>query len=144
MITADWLTAGDDLSEVIKIRRRVFLDELGLDEEFLTPDDSALILLVRDAGTPVATGRITPFENNWLLGQIAVLPEQRGRAYGDFLIRILIRRAYELGAYEQYVNARPQAVGFYKRLGFCVTGETANVYPGWVVMKHTGDVMGNC
>lgn len=143
MVNTEWLTTEDGLTEVMEIRRRVFLDECGLDTDYLTPDDGASILLVREGDTPVATGRIMPLGGSQLLGQVAVLPEYRGHAYGDFLVRLLIRRAYELGAYEQYVDARPQAAGFYRKLGFSATGERAGTREA-IRMKHTGDVTGYC
>ncbi len=145
MIISSWVNQETeketDLESVKQIRRTVFVEEYKLSESYLTPDIDAHILLIKDGKTPVATGRILPFRSGFLLGQIAVLSEHRGQHFGDFVVRLLIRKTIELGASTQFVYAQPQATGFYEKLGFVFVDETLE---NSKLMKRVGDIKGNC
>jgi N-acetylglutamate synthase-like GNAT family acetyltransferase len=98
-------------------------------------------LSVEDEGKTVAKGQLTQSNGKWYIEQPEATPALDS-AYGDFLVRLLVRRAYEMGAYEQYVNAAPEMMGFYTKLGF--EPEHAHILPSGVLMKHVGDVRGYC
>ena len=145
MITAEWFTGDKNLFEVHAIRRAVFIEEQGVSEadELDGTDGGAIHLLIRDGGAPVATGRITIAGNEFTLGRIAVLKERRGEKLGSFTVRMLIRRAFELGGAKQHVHSQTRARGFYEKLGFtAVTDEYTEAGIPHVGMVHTGDAEG--
>lgn len=151
MISTKWMNGTDDISEAIKIRLDVFCTEQGCPPyiELDALDPYALHLVVYDSGAPVATGRIVVKVSlegaRFYLGRIAVLKEHRGKKLGDFVVRLLIRKAYSLGGYKQYLHAQVQAKGFYERLGFREYGEPfmEDMLPH-VCMEREGDIGGEC
>jgi GNAT superfamily N-acetyltransferase len=78
-----------------------------------------------DSGKIVAVGRLHPFTGN--RGQIrymAVEPAAQGRGIGKALLQELELRAIEDGIVEIYLNAREEALRFYKQAGYEVLGST--------------------
>lgn len=129
MIQGKYLYYGDDLSEVMNIRRKVFIEEQGVseEEEFDEYDDLAVHALVFDVNNenrPVATGRVYHDGNSYRIGRIAVLKEERGKDYGDFVVRLLINKAFLSGAEEVVISAQTKAVPFYEKIGFKPYGES--------------------
>ena len=49
--------------------------------------------------------------------------EERGKKYGDFVVRMLADKAFNSGINEIYVGAQTQAIGFYETIGFKVCSE---------------------
>ena len=147
MITTEWHTGDKDLHEIHAIRRAVFMEEQGVSEEdeMDGTDAGAIHLLVCDGGVPVATGRLLIDGDIYTLGRIAVIKERRGKGYGDFTVRLLIRRAYELGGNEQRLHSQSHAVGFYEKLGFVAeTDEYMEAGIPHVGMVRCGDIGGEC
>ena len=145
MITGEWFTGDSNLNEVHAIRRTVFIEEQGVSEEdeMDGTDTDAIHLLVRDGKYPVATGRILIDGGTFTLGRIAVLKKRRGEGYGDFVVRMLIRKAYELGGQEQHLHSQVHAKGFYEKLGFSVvTDEYVEAGIPHVGMIRRGDIDG--
>lgn len=148
MVSTKWFDgAKDDLSDSYKIRRKVFIEEQKIDEslEFNGSDQNALTLVIYEKDIPVATGRIITIEGLKYIGRIAVLKEVRGQNYGDLLVRMLIRKAFEMGADKQFVHAQISARGFYEKIGFKAFGEEY-IEDGimHISMVHDGDVVSKC
>ena len=97
------------------------------------------VLMVCDGGQQVASGRILLQGGEWFLEQIVVTPTL-DCVHGDFLVRLMLRRIYDLGGYEQYVYAKHIDRGFYQKLGFEVQSDTGLL----IKMRRTGDVLGRC
>lgn len=126
------LLAGlDPADDVFEIRRKVFLEEQKL-PEFVVKDDSdneAIFALAfeetQDTKIPVGTARLLfmGVDEEFKVGRLCVLPEYRGKGYADFLIRMLLDKAFQMGADKVYVDARLHAVGFYKKIGFVENGD---------------------
>jgi len=147
MITAEWFAGDGDLTGIHMIRRAVFIGEQGVSEaeEMDGTDMEAIHLLVRDNGAPVATGRIIVIDEKFYIGRVAVLKEHRGKKYGDFTMRLLIRKAYDMGGTEQHLHAQTQARGFYEKLGFtAISDEYMEANIPHVDMVRYGDVGGEC
>ncbi len=128
------LLAGlGDLTDVKTIRKAVFQDEQGLSEslDFDKDDNSAIFALAyeteNEKDVPVATGRLLFLGERFMIGRIATLKEYRKKGYGDFVVRILLDKAFSMGAKEVYVRAMESAVDFYKTIGFAETGKTETV-----------------
>ena len=125
MFSTRWFDGCEDLRDSFDIRREVFCKEQGISEEleFDGSDSEAVIVVVYEDDIPAATGRVIKINNEMRLGRIAVKSEYRGKRYGDLVVRMLIRKCYDIGAEEQYVHAQVQAKGFYEKLGFVPFGE---------------------
>jgi ribosomal protein S18 acetylase RimI-like enzyme len=75
-------------------------------------------------GSPIGRIMVVREPNAWLLIDISLLPELRGRGVGTELMQSLIRDCAAAGAVLrlQVLRVNP-AQRLYKRLGFAVTGE---------------------
>lgn len=125
MIKAIWLNGYEDISDAHMIRQKVFIEEQGTPWEIEMDDldTLAMHLVIYENDVPVATGRVIWDEGECIIGRLAVLKEHRGKKYGDFAMRLMIRRAYDSGAKRQHIHAQIQAKGFYEKLGFKACGE---------------------
>lgn len=143
MVTTDWFLGNKNLEHVHNIRREVFIIEQNTteEEELDGYDDVAVHLLVCDNNKPVATGRIIVVDGVCLLGRIAVLKQFRRQGLGGFVVRLLIRKAFEMSFERQELHAQTHAIDFYKKLDFIPYGEQfieAGIQH--VMMYHEGDV----
>lgn len=147
MITTKWFNGNENLNDSFNIRRKVFIEEQKIDEslEFNGSDDDAYILVVYENNKPIGTGRIIFQNDECLLGRIAVLKEERGKKIGDLIVRMLIRKSFEMGAEKQYVHAQIRAKAFYETLGFISYGD--EYYEDTILhisMVHRGDILEFC
>lgn len=127
LIRGKILSYGDDLSEAIEIRRKVFVEELSIPEEiqFDDLDSEAMHVVVyedNDIKKACATGRIFFDGNICKIDQIAVLKEYRGKKYGDFTVRMLLNKAFSTDIKEVTLNAQPSSIEFFYKIGFRCTG----------------------
>ncbi len=138
MIYGKFAKEKDELENANEIIRRVFTEEIGLEEED-EGDEFALSALIfsgdgisggKDAGEessykgPVGAGRLLFDGKCFTIAETAILPEYRGRGYGDFLVRLLVDRAHEAGAGEIRLDALAGTEGFFGKIGFEPEGET--------------------
>ena len=130
-------TNQDDLSDILYIREKVFQEELNIpkslekDENDQNAEFAVIYKVVEHSQgedeKPVATGRlIIDADGSYKIGRIAVLPEERGNQYGDMIVKMLINKAFTIGASEVYVGAQTHAIGFYEKMGFVSTGYEYN------------------
>ncbi|WP_312372744.1 GNAT family N-acetyltransferase [Lachnoclostridium sp.] len=128
------INPGEDLSECFKIRKEVFVEEQGIPEEleFDDLDKTALHCIIFSTGNEqneeqskaVATGRLLLSEDGtFKIGRIAVRKDERGKHYGDMLVKILISKAFECGAKTVMLSAQVRVVKFYESIGFKTMGE---------------------
>ena len=114
-----------DISECLAIRSEVF----GGEQQFLVAglenleDKEAIFVLAYERNElgeeiPVATGRLIFLEDRFKIGRIAVKKQFRGKHYGDFVVRMLLDKAFSMGAKEVFVGAQVHAIPFYERIGF--------------------------
>ncbi|MEX1375959.1 MAG: GNAT family N-acetyltransferase [Eubacteriales bacterium] len=151
MIEGKWIFGKDNFDEIYNIRKKVFIDDLGLSENthFDEYDSRAMHVLLLDDDKPVATGRVYEYNGTFTIGGIAVLPEARGNNIGDLLVRMLLQMAFNLLAEEVYVYARKESVDFYKKLNFADCGKTHEMEPGderivMKVVKETSPLSHSC
>lgn len=128
MIKGKFLTADDPETEkCFAVRRKVFVEEQNcpVEEEFDDVDKYAMFAAVYDEkDNVVGTGRVfIDNEGHYHAGRIAVLKEARGNSYGEFIVRMLCDRAFVNGAKEVHIGAQTQAIGFYEKIGFVVSGK---------------------
>lgn len=122
--TGDWAALGDDAGT---LRTRVFVQEQGIPAEMEWDADDATALhavAYNRLGMPVATGRLLqPEPDVGQVGRMAVHPVLRGAGVGAAVLRGLAAAAAERGDGELVLHAQRSAEGFYRRLGFVVSGE---------------------
>lgn len=132
MIQGKLFSYGDDLSEIYKIRREVFIEEQAIPENlvFDDQDDEAIHVLVYEETSninsngmeskkiPVATGRIVYHGDSCQIDHIAVLKNYRNLKYGDFTVKMLINRAFTAGIDTVTLTAKQEVEGFFQKIGF--------------------------
>ncbi|MDD3919850.1 MAG: GNAT family N-acetyltransferase [Eubacteriales bacterium] len=98
MFTTNFLWGIHEYAPAAALRRRVFMEELGMPEAnaFDAYDEIAAHLLVSEGAVNVAAARIFPTEDGIQIDSICVLPEYRRRGYGDLCARVLLFKAQDL------------------------------------------------
>lgn len=124
-IQGKYLLAGlHDISECIAIRKEVFGGEQNFPSAAAedAEDRSAVFVLAYQTGkdnmVSVGTGRLVFLGDIYKIGRIAVKREFRGQGYGDFIVRMLVDKAFLMGAKEVFVGAQEHAIPFYEKIGF--------------------------
>lgn len=107
------------------IRQTVFVEEQGFEEEFDTIDDTAVHAVGFINGSPAATGRTFPAEENgaYYLGRLAVLKDFRKGGTGSKMLAFLENEAEKYGASKIILHAQIQAQPFYEKNGYIAEGE---------------------
>jgi predicted GNAT family N-acyltransferase len=112
----------EDAADLRAVREAVFVREQGVpaELEWDGADPACLHWLARARdGRPIGTARLKPDGH---LGRMAVLAAWRGLGVGSALLAEVLARARDRGLARVYLNAQVQAVPFYARHGFAVTG----------------------
>ena len=111
--------------EASAIRRSVFMDEQGFEEEFDETDAIATHLVMYDRHTPVATCRLFPREGSdtYIVGRLAVRKEYRGRGLGAALLEAAEEEAAKRHGDSVILHAQLQAQRFYEKQGYSACGE---------------------
>ena len=111
MIQGRWLEG--DLSASERIRMAVFGEAYRESDAM-----SRYVLVFDDDEQPVGTGRLWWQDGAFWLGEACVLPEMRGRRYGDLTVRLLIFKALTHSASELRLIPTPETHAFFARYGF--------------------------
>ena len=131
VIQGKWFAPGADLSDPVSVRSSVF----GSAEDAL--DRESWNTVVYQDGIPAASGRIRWEEGAFLLDNIGVLPELRGKHLGDLTLRLLLFKAKSHGAREVLLTSPENISGFFSRLGFREESRAGNS----VHMRLPGDLI---
>jgi predicted GNAT family N-acyltransferase len=86
-------------------------------------DERSWHIIVYLDDVPVATGRVLPDGQKFILGRIATLKEHRGRGLGKLVTQKLTEKALEMGAVEVVLSSQTHAKGFYEQFGFEVCSD---------------------
>ncbi|MCP4234854.1 MAG: GNAT family N-acetyltransferase [Aestuariibacter sp.] len=112
----------DDLEALRAIREAVFIVEQKVpkDLEWDGLDGEAIhALAVDQSGQPVGTARLLP---SGQIGRMAVMKPWRSRGTGRALLTSLLNAAKAANMTGIYLNAQKEAIQFYEKQGFQVTG----------------------
>jgi predicted GNAT family N-acyltransferase len=148
MVSTKWFQ-GNDLTEVLKIRTKFFINELNFDNSSISDeyDSFGKNVMVYDDGIAVATGRLIFKDGKYIIDKLCVLKEYRNNSYGELLVRMLVRKAVDMGAQKTYslinkadLSSEYHFQEIYDKIGFVVDGEENG---NLIVVKH-GDVGGHC
>jgi len=111
----------DDLSQVLDIRRKVFVQEqhIPAEREQDGHDPEALHVLALIEKSAIATGRLLPAAGSeGIMARIAVLPEYRGQGIGARVVRQLENMARAVGVRHLMLTPHASLESFYDRLGY--------------------------
>ncbi len=147
MISTKWFQSND-LDDVLKIRTTVFINELNLDTSLVNDeyDSFGKSVLVYDNGKAIGTGRLIFNDGKYLIDKLCVLKDYRNNSYGELIIRMLVRKAVDMGAEKTYSyislsdNLLLKIQSIFEKIGFVADGEIS----GKLVMVKYGDVGGHC
>jgi len=120
LVTASW---PEDRAALGAIRRAVFIEEQQVPEalEWDGLDETCYHILVTDgSGNPVGTGRVKPDGH---IGRMAVLKDCRGQGTGSAIRAALLELARQQEYPRVFLHAQVEAIPFYEKHGFSVTGE---------------------
>jgi len=112
MIQGKWFAPGEKLTDLLPLRETIW--NRGVDDL----DPLSWNVLVYEDEVPAGTGRIWWQDGAFRLGDIAVLPERRGRGLGDLVLRLLLFKAQSHAAREVRLSSPADTAGFFARLGF--------------------------
>ncbi len=114
-----------DIGACHAVRRAVFIEEQGIDEDddFDGLDEGALHVLATENSAPVGTARILVIEGAAKIGRVAVLKSHRGKGVGKQILRSALEISREAGLTRAKLEAQTTAIGFYEDLGFVAEGE---------------------
>jgi ribosomal protein S18 acetylase RimI-like enzyme len=125
----------DEFARYFELRWQVLRDPFGQprgserDELDAEGSGTEHAVIFTDAGEAVAAGRIqlnTPAEAQ--VRYMAVAESQRGLGLGRLIVRRLEEIARSRGASYAVLNARDEAVGFYRSLGYEVVGVGPTIF----------------
>jgi predicted GNAT family N-acyltransferase len=123
MIKVIPVTTPEELAEVHRIRRIVFVEEQQCppELEYEFEEESNHFLAYVD-GAPAGAARWRATDYGFKLERFSVLQEFRGLRVGQALLSNVIS-ALPVERKPVYLHAQYTAVGFYKKYGFIVEGE---------------------
>ncbi len=114
-----------ELEEAHLVRRQVFIDEQNVPEELEYDefDDTALHVICKVNEAVVAAGRILFFEEEAIVGRVAVLRKWRGKGIGYKIMEFLMDIAKAKGIRILSANVQINVQHFYEKLDFKPVGE---------------------
>lgn len=144
MIHGKYISQGEDLTEVLRIREAVF--GAGEDER----DADAINILVSleesagDEGTPIGCGRLN-FDLDhfrFYIDRLGILEEYRKNGYGEFTLRALVDKVNQCGAdhvcVEKDIVIGETAERFLKKMFFTSgEGDEASFLTAQITSFHT-------
>lgn len=106
------------------IRFTVFVEEQNVpaDIEYDEFEETSHHYLLLEDGVGAATCRWRETNNGVKLERFAVLPEYRGKGFGEALVKRLLADVLPFGK-SVYLHSQEKVVGFYEKLGFMAQGE---------------------
>lgn len=111
-----------------EIRKKVFMDEQGFQDEYDETDNAAVHFVMFDGALPIATCRVF-FDakmSAYALGRLAVIQEYRGRNIGSIMVKEAEKYVKLKGGRTIILHAQCRASGFYGKLGFTEFGSVEN------------------
>ncbi len=121
MIEGKFLKSEDDFSDSLKIRKKVFVEEMGYTVESIMDEWDSVsehVAVFNEEQKVVAAGRLSLRNTQYWISQVAVLKEERGKYYGDFVVRMLVDRVFRNDGQEVWVKADENTLHFFAKLGF--------------------------
>jgi len=143
MISTKWFQGIESKHNFLEIRKSVFCEELKVGEESISDfyDQFAFNVVLYDDDKSAGTGRLIFKDGKYFIDKLCVLKKFRGNNYSDLIIRMLIRKAVNIGAEKTYASIDKKYRLIFKKIGFEEIETDSNVN---ILMMKEGDVGGNC
>ncbi len=139
MIEGKFLKSEDDFSDILEIRKKVFVEEMGFTVESISDGrdtESEHVIVFNEEHKVVAAGRLSLIDNQFWINQVAVLKEERGKYYGDFVVRMLVDKVFRNEEQEVWVKADENSIHFFSKLGFAVMENVHDKNENkWIIMS---------
>ncbi|ELZ82981.1 acetyltransferase [Haloferax elongans ATCC BAA-1513] len=122
-------TTADELEDAFSVRKTVFVDEQGVDEElewdeYDEPDADAIHFVGYRDGEPVGAARLREAEAGvGKVERVAVLESVRGEGWGRRLMEALEIEAENQGFDKLVLHGQTSAEGFYHGLDYETTSD---------------------
>ncbi len=141
MISTRWFQGKNNIKDAVSLRQEIFAGELKLINYPVHDmyDEFAFNVVIYD-DVPAGTGRLLFKEGRYHIDNVCVVKKFRGLHYGDLIVRMLVRRAVNMGADETYAEVGEDCVKLFKNIGF----ETVQSDCSKFLMVKRGDVGGSC
>jgi GNAT superfamily N-acetyltransferase len=113
------ITSKSDWKDYHAIRKAILFTDRDYNQNH--PDEHLVSnhpMLLKVLGKSVATVRLDFFHNNCTLRLVAVSRDEQAKGYGRKLYELIEKYALENNANTLRVNAKFNAVGYYKKMGF--------------------------
>lgn len=144
MILGKLIEYGEDISEVLKVWEQVFKEELNHEDKVWGEELAVYGVIHDDNNNPIAAGKLVFNDNKYILDRIAVLEVERNKGYGDFLVRLLVNKAFMAGAESVNVSCSLELFGFYKKLGFNPINEKNSIQENLSMILFTSSICRKC
>tara|TARA_Y100000996_G_scaffold358356_1_gene299955 strand:- start:70 stop:492 length:423 start_codon:yes stop_codon:yes gene_type:complete len=117
------VTTDQDYRDCLYIRNKVFIEEQNINKELEYDDKkvSAIYIVAKINLIAIGTARYRSTEFGMKLERFAVLKEYRGLGVGKSLVSFLVKTLKS--EKNLYLNSQKEVAGFYKKLGFKITGD---------------------
>lgn len=127
MVRGQWFQMGSDISLPLSIREQVF--SRGRD----ALDEMSWQVVVYKDEAAVGCARLWWANGSFFIGDMGVLEAERGKGFGDLLIRLLLFKALSHSATVISLDAGDDVIGFFEKYGFACT-ESASVLTRMVIL----------
>lgn len=120
MITGKFVTDGEDLALVDRLRMEIFQDS-PVTEAFPHPEARYALLWVD--GHPAGMGGVRVEDDRFMVIELGILEEYRMQGYGDFLLRVMATPAFDDHMKRIYADVTEEAEAFFLATHFVPDGE---------------------
>lgn len=154
VVHAKIMSNDDEIDEVYKILREVFVREYKIREEDLFDElnDHVYHVLVYDGNSdysPIATGRVIIEGGVAWIKFVAVKEAYRMNRYGDMVVRMLIEKAKSSFCSDIETAIPENLEGMFKKIGFRPTQgipniKQKNIFENSIRMKYDNSYTNKC
>lgn len=121
MIEAEIYFGKVKIEEVLAVRDRV-MNELQSQLKEVTcdfsRDEEGYHAIVYDCNETIAVGRLVEIDRTYIVDHVYVNFEKRSMGFGDLVVKMLLDKAFRLGAIKVTTHANKDSIGFFKTIGF--------------------------
>lgn len=149
MIEGKFLKSEDDFTDSLILRKKVFVEEMGYTVESIIDEWDSIsehVIIFNEEHKVVAAGRLFLYNKQFWISQVAVLKEERGKYYGDSVVRMLVDKVFRNDGQEVWVKADENAFQFFTKLGFTIIKNVLDEKERkWVILNlNKGDLFKKC
>lgn len=138
-----FLNSSDNLDEINKIIDKVYLNEKKnsvIDTVINKNSIYVVIYSSTEESNAVATGCLTNMNNIYSITNVTVLEEEQNNGYEELAVRMLVNKAFNIGASEIYIHIPLISVPFYSNIGFItIENEKSKEELKYITMKIDND-----